>query len=226
MGLRFAVGRVSCTVGLERHKMKLSISNPSFAVTKKFLIEDEQKMKALYDRRMGDEFPADFLGEQFKGYVLKITGGTDKQGFAMMQGVLTAERVKLLLGEEHQCFNLHRRQKRRDTRKRKSVRGCITSAETSVLNMAIIKKGDKDIEGLTDEGSAIPNRMGPKRATKIRKLWNLSKTDDVRQYVIRRKVPKAKNPEKFRIKVPDIKLAQQKSKDARDVYEKMIKGPP
>merc|ERR1711916_274683 len=151
MGLRFAVGRVSCTVGLERHKMKLSISNPSFAVTKKFLIEDEQKMKALYDRRLADEFPADFLGEQFKGYVLKITGGTDKQGFAMMQGVLTAERVKL-----------HRRQKRRDTRKRKSVRGCITSAETSVLNMAIIKKGDKDIEGLTDEGSAIPNRMGPK----------------------------------------------------------------
>merc|ERR1711991_318651 len=160
MGLRFAVGRVSCTVGLERHKMKLSISNPSFAVTKKFLIEDEQKMKALYDRRLADEFPADFLGEQFKGYVLKITGGTDKQGFAMMQGVLTAERVKLLLGEEHQCFNLHRRQKRRDTRKRKSVRGCITSAETSVLNMAIIKKGDKDIDGSDRRGLGHPEPHG------------------------------------------------------------------
>lgn len=27
----------------------------------------------------------DVLGDQFKGYVFKITGGSDKQGFAMVQ---------------------------------------------------------------------------------------------------------------------------------------------
>eukprot|EP01083_Nonionella_stella_P124131 374609_1 len=144
--------------------MKLSISNPGMSVSKKFLIEDEQKMKAMHDLRISDELAGDFLGDQFKGYVFKITGGSDKQGFAMMQGVLTPERVRLLLGENHACYTLHRRQKRKHTRKRKSIRGCITSAETALLNLIIVKKGDKDIPGLTDEGSSIPNRMGPKRA--------------------------------------------------------------
>ncbi|VDM84974.1 unnamed protein product [Strongylus vulgaris] len=38
--------------------------------------------------------------------------------------------------------------------------------------------GDQDIEGLTDK--VLPRRLGPKRATKIRKLFNLTKEDDVR----------------------------------------------
>lgn len=41
--------------------------------------------------------------------------------------------------------------------------------------------------GLTD--NTIPRRLGPKRVGKIRKLYNLSKEDDVRQYVIRRPLP-------------------------------------
>ena len=35
----------------------------------------------------------------------------------------------------------------------------------------------------------MPRRLGPKRATKIRRLFNLSKEDDVRKYVIRRTIP-------------------------------------
>lgn len=35
--------------------------------------------------------------KEFKGYVFKITGGCDKQGFPMKQGVLTPGRVRLLL---------------------------------------------------------------------------------------------------------------------------------
>lgn len=35
--------------------------------------------------------------QEFKGYVFKITGGCDKQGFPMKQGVLTPGRVRLLL---------------------------------------------------------------------------------------------------------------------------------
>lgn len=37
------------------------------------------------------------LLKEFKGYVFKITGGCDKQGFPMKQGVLTPGRVRLLL---------------------------------------------------------------------------------------------------------------------------------
>ena len=37
------------------------------------------------------------LTQEFKGYVFKIMGGCDKQGFPMKQGVLTPGRVRLLL---------------------------------------------------------------------------------------------------------------------------------
>merc|ERR1712154_183505 len=57
----------------------------------------------------------------------------------------------------------------------------------SVLSMAIIKKGEAEIPGLTD--NTIPRRLGPKRASHIRKLFNLNKNDDVRQYVIKRPLP-------------------------------------
>ena len=44
--------------------------------------------------------------------------------------------------------------------------------------------GEQEIPGLTDK--TVPRRLGPKRASKIRRLFNLNKEDDVRQYVVRR----------------------------------------
>ena len=44
-----------------------------------------------------------------------------------------------------------------------------------------MKKGENDLPGLTD--TEKPRMRGPKRASKIRKLFNLSKEDDVRKYV-------------------------------------------
>ena len=39
------------------------------------------------------EVAADSLGDEWKGYVFRITGGNDKQGFPMKQGILTNSRV-------------------------------------------------------------------------------------------------------------------------------------
>lgn len=55
------------------------------------------------------------------------------------------------------------------------------SPDLSVLNLVIVKKGENDLPGLTDIEK--PRMRGPKRASKIRKLFNLSKDDDVRKYV-------------------------------------------
>lgn len=35
------------------------------------------------DRRMGSDVDGVVLGEEFKGYTFRITGGNDKQGFSM-----------------------------------------------------------------------------------------------------------------------------------------------
>ena len=64
-------------------------------------------------------------------------------------------------------------------------------ASLSVLNLVIVKKGEKDIPGLTD--STVLYRLGPKRASRIRKLFNLSKEDDVRQYVVQKPLKTVRN---------------------------------
>ena len=118
-------------------------------------------------------------------------GGNDKQGFGMKQGVLTASRVFLLMRQNTSGFQGHGR--RKGERRRKACRGCIVSQDIAVLNLMIVKQGEQPIPGLTDEEK--PRMRGPKRASKIRKLFNLSKEDDVRKYVIRRKFTKKNGKE-------------------------------
>merc|ERR1739836_247353 len=97
----------------------------------------------------------------------------------------------------HTCY----RPRREGERKRKSVRGCIVDGNMSVIAMAIVKKGEGEIPGLTD--NTIPRRLGPKRASKIRKLFNPAKEDDVCQYVIKRPLP-LKEGKKQKYKAPKV----------------------
>jgi small subunit ribosomal protein S6e len=177
--------------------MKLNVAIPSTGAQKSFEVHDDHKLRVFYEKRMGAEVEADILGDEWKGYILRICGGNDKQGFPMKQGVLTNTRVRLLLSKGHSCY----RPRRTGERKRKSVRGCIVDGNLSALALIVVKKGDAEIPGLTDV--QVPRRLGPKRASKIRKLFNLTKEDDVRQYVIKRPLPQ-KEGKKQRFKAPKI----------------------
>jgi len=46
---------------------------------------------------MGSDVDGEILGADLKGYTLRITGGNDKQGFTMKQGILVNGRVKILM---------------------------------------------------------------------------------------------------------------------------------
>jgi small subunit ribosomal protein S6e len=178
--------------------MKLNISYPANGTQKLIEVEDDRKLRVFMDRRMGQEVPADSLGDEFKGYIFRITGGNDKQGFPMKQGVMHPTRVRLLLSEGHSCY----RPRRSGERKRKSVRGCIVGSDLAVLAVSIVKQGEKELPGLTDV--VHPKRLGPKRATKIRRFFGLSKEDDVRKFVIRREVQPKKEGKKPYTKAPKI----------------------
>lgn len=178
--------------------MKLNIAYPATGAQKMIEVDDDKKLHAFYDKRMSQEVPGDSLGEQYKGYIFKITGGNDKQGFPMKQGVLHQGRVRLLLKKGHSCF----RERRAGQRKRKSVRGCIVGPDLAVLSLVIVRKGEAELPGVTD--GVVPRRLGPKRATKIRKLFSLTKKDDVRKYVVRRVIPAKEEGGKEKSKAPKI----------------------
>jgi len=177
--------------------MKLNISNPATGAQKLIDIEDEKKLRSFMDKRISQEVDASCLGNEWKGYVVRVSGGNDKQGFPMKQGILTSNRVRLLMARGTSCY----RERRSGERRRKSVKGCIVDSNLSVLSLVIIKKGEAEIDGLTNR--IVPRVRGPKRANKIRKLFNLSKQDDVRKYVVRRPL-KVKEGKKEKSKAPKI----------------------
>jgi len=181
--------------------MKLNLSYPQYRSQKIVEIDDERKVRIFYDKRISEEVAADSLGEEFKGYVFRISGGFDKQGFAMKQGVAVNHRVRLLLDGSSGQYNPHRDGERR----RKSVRGCIVGPDLSVISLVIVKRGPADLAGLTDADANKPSTRGPKRASNIRKVYALSKDDDVRHIIKLTARPRVgKEGKKAEAKLPRI----------------------
>jgi len=182
---------------------------------------------------MGQEFDGKILGEAFTGYVFRLTGGNDKQGFQMKQGIFSNTRVRILFRKRGTNY----KPTRTGERKRKSVRGCIYGPDLAVISLSVQKKGEKDIDGVTNVSRA--NRLGPKRRNNIIKTFALEKgKDDVRKYVVRREI---KRKDKTFYKSPKIqrlitetrlrrkKLNKQDKKDrfkatkqAHEKYEKLL----
>jgi len=145
---------------------------------------------------------------------LRITGGNDKQGFTMKQGVLINGRVKILMRGRVSLY----RPRRSGERKRKSCRGCIIGSDISVIALRILVKGDGEIEGLTD--AERPRRLGPKRAAHIRKAFVLRKTDDVRKYIVRRPREARKSDGKVFYKATNIQRLITEKRVRRKVVNK------
>ncbi|AFP65224.1 40S ribosomal protein S6 (nucleomorph) [Chroomonas mesostigmatica CCMP1168] len=159
--------------------MKINISNPKNGCQKVIDIENENDLRIFYEKKISNIINISSLGQEWSGYIVKITGGQDKQGFPMVQGVVVNKRVKLLLSKGMTgCRGFGMKD---GERSKKSVRGCYVSPEIAVLNLKIVKEGN-EILGLTDLEKI--RRFGPKRSSKIRKLFRLSKKEDLRKYVI------------------------------------------
>jgi len=145
---------------------------------------------------MGQEVDGEVMGDDYKGYTFKITGGNDAQGFAMKQGIMKNGRARILFKKKTTLF----RPRRTGHRSRRSVRGCYTGPDLNVIALKITKKGDKEIEGCTDK--EMPNRLFKKRKNKIAAVFGLDpKKDDVTKYVVRREI---KRGDKTHYKAPKV----------------------
>ncbi len=119
---------------------KLVLSDPESR--KAYQLEVDQNRAAfLIGKRIGDEVDLSPIG--LIGYVVKITGGTDKDGFPMHPNVEGTVKKKVLLSGPP-CFY----PERKGQRKKKTVRGNVISPDIVQVNCKIVKKGEKPLEEL------------------------------------------------------------------------------
>jgi small subunit ribosomal protein S6e len=104
-------------------------------------------MNELIDKKIGNEVDGSIISELFNGYIFKISGGFDEDGFAMKNGILTQGRKKILLTKGSKNFRFKNGYHRTGVRKRKLVRGCIVSHSIRVLHLKIVKAGPTAIPG-------------------------------------------------------------------------------
>jgi len=152
--------------------MKINIAYPRNGTQISWSIDEDNEWAKLVDKRLSQEFDGELLKPEWKGHTFKITGGSDKNGFAMKQGVITKTKLKLLMRSGTSGY----RERREGVALRKSVRGCIIGQDLGALNLVLVRKGDTEIPKLTDV--TVPRRLGPKRANKIRKLFGMEKHSD------------------------------------------------
>jgi small subunit ribosomal protein S6e len=178
-------------------------------------IDDDKINRHFNDRRMGSDVNGEIFGDEYKGYVFRITGGNDKQGFTMKQGILVNGRVRVLMRGRTTTY----RPRRDGERKRKSVRGCITGPDLAVIALKVLVQGEKTVEGLND--TPKPRRLGPKRANNIRKAFMLkNKKYDVTKYVVRREIKKG---DKTFFKSPKVQRLITEKRLRRKVVNKRTK---
>jgi small subunit ribosomal protein S6e len=114
----------------------------------KLVIADAAKS---YARTVGDPQSAGFLGKRIgetiggelvglTGYTFRISGGTDKSGFALRPEIPGARQVRVFVGEG---FGFHA--PRRGMRKRRTFRGSAVSEETVQINLVVEKRGAKPL---------------------------------------------------------------------------------
>lgn len=97
---------------------------------------DQVKSRPLYGKEIGNDVDGSLLG--LGGYTLKITGGTDRDGFPMRKDMHGLERKRILISRGPGLRKMGERRK-------KTVRGSVIAEDIAQINLKVIKYGEKEI---------------------------------------------------------------------------------
>jgi len=122
--------------------LKFVISDPSTGKS----VQVEADGDPLYGKKIGDVFDGSVVG--VPGTVLKITGGTDRDGFPMRPDLEGTARKKLLVSGGPGY-----RPRRKGVRKRKSLRGNTISPDISQVNCVVVKGDVSSLFSKKEESS-------------------------------------------------------------------------
>jgi small subunit ribosomal protein S6e len=112
-------------------KFKLIISDPDG--TSQIVEVEESQAVPLIGRKLGEVI--DGAAIKLSGYKLKITGGSDKDGFPMRPNIHGGVRVGAILSEG---VGFH--PTRKGERKRKTLRGNVITDSIVQVNMKVLEK--------------------------------------------------------------------------------------
>ena len=112
------------------------------AETYQMEVDDAKSLNGLV---IGDEFDGGIVG--LDGYTLKITGGSDKNGFTMKKDVSGTRRIKSLL-----TGGTGYHPKAAGVKRRKTVRGNTIADDIVQINTVVTKAGSKSIADIIGAG--------------------------------------------------------------------------
>ncbi len=116
-------------------KFKIIISDPETGKSRFVEVEGTQAVP-LIGRKLGEVIDGSVV--KMSGHKLKITGGSDKDGFPMRPNVHGGVRVRVILSEG---VGFH--SSRKGERQRKTLRGNVITEDIVQINMKIVEKPKK-----------------------------------------------------------------------------------
>jgi small subunit ribosomal protein S6e len=124
-------------------------------VTHQVEVEDTKALNGLV---IGDEFDGSIVG--LDGYKLKITGGSDKNGFTMKKDVSGTRRIKSLLTggtgyhpkKAKKVKGVRKRIAVDGVKRRKTVRGNTIADDIVQINTVVTEAGSKSIAEILGAG--------------------------------------------------------------------------
>ena len=116
-------------------KFKIIVSDPETGKSQSVEVEESQAVP-LIGRKLGEVI--DGAAVKLSGSKLKITGGSDKDGFPMRPNIHGGVRVGAILSEG---VGFH--SSRKGDRKRKTVRSNVITESIVQINMKIVEKPKK-----------------------------------------------------------------------------------
>ncbi len=129
-------------------ELKLVISDgaKSYALT-----TQEAQAAGFLGKRIGEVVGGEIIG--LSGYTLKISGGTDKNGFAMRVDLTGARQQRILTGES-QGFH----PARHGTRDRRTFRGNTISEDTAQVSLVVQTQGTTPLAELLAKKEEAPKQ--------------------------------------------------------------------
>lgn len=197
---------------------KFVIGDPKTRKTYQIEI-DQDKAVGIMGKKIGDKFNGDLIG--LPGYEIKITGGTDKDGFPMHPRVHGMVRKKIVLSHPP---GFH--PKRKGMRKRKMVAGNTVSNNIAQINCKVIKEGSKKIpvllgkEETKEEKKEEKPKKEEKKSEKKEKVKEERKDEKPKKE--KKEEPKKEKKEKEEPKKDEKKQEKSKEPDYKKILSKSI----